>query len=99
MTGYSTIAADRHRKIRLLDADDVAAQLLEQARERPCRMALFVTPDGDFLAAQHDSERYGHLLAKFEHSLVGIYSGDAMKVDVLEDIWARCEQIGMEWPK
>lgn len=97
MTNHAHIAAHCNRRIRLLDADDVAAQLLAQAREGPRRMALFLKPDGEFLAATYVSDRYLDFAARFPGSLVGVYSGDAMKCDVVEDIRVRAEMIGMEW--
>lgn len=97
MTGHAHIAAHCNRRIRLLDADDVAAQLLAQAREGPRRMALFLTPAGDFLAAPHESPDYELYMSTNGRSLVGVYSGDAAKCDVVEDVRVRAEMIGMEW--
>lgn len=90
--------APSRRRIHRRDADDVACELLIEARARGYPLALFLLPNCEFAIKAARSYGYEHALRHDPSSLVGVYTGEAAKVDLIADIYARAEELGIEWP-
>lgn len=91
------IVPEHARRLRQCDASDIAAELLTEARTITCPLALWLLPNGEFLITASRGSDYERRLAHDGPSLVGVYSGDATKADIIADVQVRAEQIGMEW--
>ena len=98
MIGSPAISLDRKR-VRQCDADDLVAAMLQMSRERHERLALFVLASGEFKVTTANGPGFDYLSEHEPRAFVGSFGPDAFKVDVLEAVWKRCEQIGMEWPR
>jgi len=98
MSSHPNICAPRHRHIRLLNAIDIVSELLREASDRGCALALFVLPGGEFRVMKATGMAYDGVLMHDPASLVGVYTGAAEQQEIIDDIYARCEQLGMEWP-
>lgn len=94
---HGHIVPDRSRRLRQCDADDMAAELLSEARHADIKLALFLLPSGEFKITAASGPAFDYHFAHDRHSMVGLYSGEATKAEIVEDVRVRAEQIGMEW--
>lgn len=98
MIGSPAITLDRHR-VRQRDAEDVVELLLEETRKSGASLALWVQASGEFKVTADGGPAHAYMREHEPRALVGLYGPDAYKADILEAVWKRCEQIGMEWPR
>lgn len=90
---HSHIVPEHSRRLR----DDMAAELLSEARHADIKLALFLLPSGEFKITAASGPAFDYHFAHDCHSMVGVYSGDATKADIVADVQVRAETIGMAW--
>lgn len=90
-------AIPHSRRIRRCDAQDVADELIRRCQEIHRPQALFVLPTGEFGFASVDEPEFVECFTEFNRMFCGVYTDDVCRGVVVDDIRARCEDIGIEW--